>query len=87
MRCITASSRARTRSRIASWRFIWHPNGSQPVGTMLNGQLVRIPSVGSDPLARLLGNQRRRSNRTTVTELDQLSVDAVVTTAGFVAEL
>jgi hypothetical protein len=29
---------------------IGHPNGGQPAGTMLNGQLLRIPSVGFDPL-------------------------------------
>jgi hypothetical protein len=64
-----------------------HPDGGQPAGTMLNDQLLRIPSVGFDPLARLFGNQRRRSNRTTVTEFDQLSVDAIATTSSFIAKL
>lgn len=66
---------------------IGHPDTGQIAGAVLSRQFLGITSVGLDPLSWLAGDQARRNDRAAVTQIDQLSIDAVAASAGLIAEL
>jgi hypothetical protein len=51
---------------------VWHPNRREFAGAVQLGQGERIPSVGLDPFARTLRDQRGRDHGTVVAKGDNL---------------
>lgn len=68
-------------------RRIGHPYRRQIAGTMLERQLLGIPPVGLDPLARLAGDQARCRDGAGMTKGNKLTVDAVTAAARFIAKI
>jgi hypothetical protein len=66
---------------------VWDPHGRQIPRTMKNRQLLRILPIGLDPLARLAWDHGRRGHGALVPEASNLAIDAITTTACFVAEV
>lgn len=65
---------------------IGHPHRCQVPRAVLQRQLLRVPPVGLDPIARLSSNQRRRSDDAAMPEIGELAIDAISASAGFIAE-
>ena len=83
----TAASRARTRSRIASWAGgLRNPHRRQFTRSVQFGQVSRVASVGFDPIARLAPNQRRGDHDALVSGFAQLALNAVTARTGLIAK-
>ena len=65
---------------------IRHPDGGQLAGPVQPGQGQGIAPVGLDPLARALGDQRRRDHRAVMAESGDLALQAIAGRTGLVAE-
>lgn len=65
---------------------IGHPHRCQVPRAVLQRQLLRVPPVGLDPIARLSRNQRRRRDDAAMPEIGELAIDAISASAGFIAE-
>ena len=85
-RLCTASSRARTRSRIASCPGIGHPHRRQLARPVQLGQAGGIPPVGLDPVARPLRDQRGGDHDAFVSLGRQSALNAIPARSRLVAK-
>jgi hypothetical protein len=68
-------------------RLIWNPDAGEVAGSMQHRELLGIPAVCLDALARLARDHRGGHNGAAMAEIGEMAIDAVPTAPRLVAEL